>query len=1227
MKIGRNALCPCGSGKKYKKCCMLGNTPTDPIVSSNFARIAGKVDSVRNIVEQFVFSDIIKVAFCLNSWRGNRSALAQAFTLNIAIHTHRHSGTKRIETYEELSAFFDLLSPYTSITPAEDFIIDDYGEVFVTVHGNRYPIITGTGYLQGYSLLRFVVTLMEMTGHEEELVTLLDYYRFLIDATIEYNSPNQQHKVKYELPTEAYWNCTKTLFSMPEFDCRVKQIAEIVAPYQSNLEQLHFTKDNNNIFPLFNTSLILDFYKGVLKQISQDEQTKYVENTLLSILENAYNFASNEPPRAILHPRILDSQTNKIVPTTPMLFSAKDNGKMLIGIQQNSQLINDSVCKTIDTIKTLHRENHLSIVEGYVRDDQKGTFGTTVPSTVPIIFAIINCPQDITAPSFSLEEVDQEFVCSAADMLYLLGFSDGFSEIIDFIEYHKKEQAQIFTYGGKSNLFFAWKEANRQIIPGAIECNFMNIDFNQTDEYVRDHFRDYLQHLPARGIFDEPLAWRMQSATAGYFEVQHRGCKGFGGIIKKLPFDTHVFFAHNVSFYTIEDFHNQAELTQKVVDELNEQLFIRHGDQIAEIPVLKGKVLQLLYMPWEYAKTHYAYRFMNDSTKTFVFCDGFVEKDAVHIRYAVSSDLLKAIQTTQNRSIENTYLLELLQPLRKYSPYRFEELQEKLRLEEDAPHTVGVFAVQQTYYYSPLSTSTVVPPYFFVEVRKEIAKQCRAAGVLPKEYHGQDATEIIRKLQQMVIPTFETLIQQIDQEQLHNMALSYYADQQHGVIIHMKRYHSFTNLAPEVQADFEARTRAERQTCRRNVATAQYLIETNLAVCHESTVRDCSEADIQYLLAFADWLVVLQEAADLCHSTDKDMHICIDDMYCVDTIVSKEDQASLAAWVERKYNTEDYHIHGDDVDVGYAEKTCIAFHEDTGIDLKLLLDFLSYMQLGLIEDTQVSEQLPNVFSIDRHAVAESYIKRFSDNPPDVQDVDAIIDFITLNELSIKTVNGKTYGLLPIWERKKRDNRIEVKPIIIRNGNCVFSPVLLHTLELMWRNGIMDWFLPYEVGLSKTKSSLTTWKKYYEDKMVHDIVQCFKNAGFTWAYPDVELIKRFPKEGYPLELGDYDIMAYCACRHELWIIESKVLQKVASIYEDQNQQKTFFFSHGDDQKFQRRIDYAHANLAKILASFHIEDPDCKLISYMVTNKLFGSRYKEIQFEIIAYSELKKILEHN
>ena len=40
MKPGRNAPCPCGSGKKYKKCCMLKERTSAPILTHHLLRKA-----------------------------------------------------------------------------------------------------------------------------------------------------------------------------------------------------------------------------------------------------------------------------------------------------------------------------------------------------------------------------------------------------------------------------------------------------------------------------------------------------------------------------------------------------------------------------------------------------------------------------------------------------------------------------------------------------------------------------------------------------------------------------------------------------------------------------------------------------------------------------------------------------------------------------------------------------------------------------------------------------------------------------------------------------------------------------------------------------------------------------------------------------------------------------------------------------------------------------------
>ena len=76
--------------------------------------------------------------------------------------------------------------------------------------------------------------------------------------------------------------------------------------------------------------------------------------------------------------------------------------------------------------------------------------------------------------------------------------------------------------------------------------------------------------------------------------------------------------------------------------------------------------------------------------------------------------------------------------------------------------------------------------------------------------------------------------------------------------------------------------------------------------------------------------------------------------------------------------------------------------------------------------------------------------------------------------------------------------------------------------------------------------------------------------------------------------------------------------------DMSLQTTVFFGKKYDEKFQRRIDYVTDNIEKIKKVFHLKNNSYKVIPYMVTNKLFYSRYKDIAFEIITYSELKDIL---
>ena len=110
------------------------------------------------------------------------------------------------------------------------------------------------------------------------------------------------------------------------------------------------------------------------------------------------------------------------------------------------------------------------------------------------------------------------------------------------------------------------------------------------------------------------------------------------------------------------------------------------------------------------------------------------------------------------------------------------------------------------------------------------------------------------------------------------------------------------------------------------------------------------------------------------------------------------------------------------------------------------------------------------------------------------------------------------------------------------------------------------------------------------------------------------------------MGDYDTLAFDETGKTIWIVESKVLQKVGSIYEDLMQQKSFFFQNKYDEKFQRRITYFEENKTTILHSFGMDQfVSFTLSPVMVTNKLFVSRYKKIGFPIMTFAEFRKKLE--
>ena len=219
MKIGRNQPCPCGSGRKYKQCC-LNKTVSSPALQhralnelqSGFEHIQDTAKKISQIMKEYAAIDVCRAVFCINLWRRNRSALSQCLTLNQALLYTPSFGAKHIETYQDFSSFFLEFKNILPVTRLEDNIIDDYGEVFINFSGKSYSIVTGTGHQQVYSALRYLQSLAIICGKEAELCALLEYTNLILDLTRESNLPSDGN-ILFEAPNEDFWESVKRLFA------------------------------------------------------------------------------------------------------------------------------------------------------------------------------------------------------------------------------------------------------------------------------------------------------------------------------------------------------------------------------------------------------------------------------------------------------------------------------------------------------------------------------------------------------------------------------------------------------------------------------------------------------------------------------------------------------------------------------------------------------------------------------------------------------------------------------------------------------------------------------------------------------------------------------------------------------------------------------------------------------------------------------------------------------
>ena len=128
------------------------------------------------------------------------------------------------------------------------------------------------------------------------------------------------------------------------------------------------------------------------------------------------------------------------------------------------------------------------------------------------------------------------------------------------------------------------------------------------------------------------------------------------------------------------------------------------------------------------------------------------------------------------------------------------------------------------------------------------------------------------------------------------------------------------------------------------------------------------------------------------------------------------------------------------------------------------------------EKVSYSEIAPNVIVVNSEDVINDYLSFVLEDVA-FEDVKNTFDFLTIDETQLKSIDGKNHPLLPTWEREKREQTLTVKPLIKKGNNYIYSPIMADELRKRWINGFMQFFPPYEIGLTKTVKAIYEWKSY------------------------------------------------------------------------------------------------------------------------------------------------------
>ena len=792
-----------------------------------FPTIRMKIDRLLKITNEYQFNDLVKAVYCINLCINNRSVLESCLALNACLIEYEEKGSKRIGTYDEFKGFFGKIYDVMKPGIADDYTVEDFGEVQLRYNDKFYRVIIGTGHNNVYACLNFLPTLARNISREEELCLALEYVSGTIDYFIEENKNDGVVEKRFVLPTEILFYKVQKFFKEEVKKYDILELDSLMMSEGTTIEKSHFVCREDNIYPLYNVSLLIDLYDIWENKIDFKEQISVANE---GIIDRIYSLFKMDRSRScsIFAPAMIFPEQKYDSSQRTYTFIAKASRGVVVALNAD-EYEEGQLEKEIANIEKYHKSGTLHIAEAFNRFDKSGLRGIHIPADMPIEYLIYDSFMNPNQMHMSLgEEGKKRKTCTALDVIYYLNFMDDIDELFEYLSYsNEKDYESSFGFGSDAALYFTWKNQGRYIAKGAIIFNMVDVGYDTENEAVVDYFKEELKDYPFHMrdyLFREPFSWKIEKRDFDTYEYTVKHGMGFGGIYLPLPQKNYVFLTNNVEFYKdVKDFGEYRQWIQ-LLEEIITEGFNSIKCVFEDNKAISNTGIQIAFMPIEYA-VHAGHESFLYEDRIYVYSDAQYYSHKWIIRYVVKdiNRIYEDIQEAKNRSTEFNILREILIPLLDRMPdlnELFESKRKKVSLEKKK---VGVFSTSVEYKWDNNVQNFSPEDYHYHEVRKRIANVCYGNMIKPGIYRGQEANQIIRAMQKAIIEDFEGEVSKYSWSELHYLLLDYHSTLLHDIDINWKRYGSYSGLDEKKDKEVRDRIIDQREKAKHDDRNTLYL--------------------------------------------------------------------------------------------------------------------------------------------------------------------------------------------------------------------------------------------------------------------------------------------------------------------------------------------------------------------------------------------------------------------